>query len=122
MFKATHPKKRTLTQTQDNATPQKQKWATFTYIGKETTRITNLFKHTNIKIAFRTNKTIQKLLTHSCYTKDKYSASGIYKLTCSECNKAYVGSNKTELLTTLPGAPPRLQTRSPILRLYFTPC
>ena len=86
-----HPKKRTLTQTQDNATPQKQKWATFTYIGKETTRITNLFKHTNIKIAFRTNNTVQKLLTHSCYTKDKYSASGIYKLTCPECNKAYVG-------------------------------
>jgi len=86
-----HPKKRALTQTQDNTTPQKQKWATFTYIGKKTTRITNLFKHTNIKIAFHTNNTVQKLLTHNCYTKDKYSASGIYKLTCPKCNKAYVG-------------------------------
>ena len=31
---------------------------TFTYIRKETTFITNLFKNTDIKIAFRTNNTI----------------------------------------------------------------
>jgi len=35
-----------------------QKWATFTYIGKETTYITNLFRRTNIKIAFRTNNNV----------------------------------------------------------------
>jgi hypothetical protein len=34
---------------------EKKKWATFTYIGRETTFITNIFKQTNIKIAFRTN-------------------------------------------------------------------
>jgi len=35
------------------------KWVIFTYIGKETTYITKIFKHTNIKIAYLTNNTIQ---------------------------------------------------------------
>jgi len=37
-----------------------QKWATFTYIGKETTFITNLFKKTDLGIALRTNNTERK--------------------------------------------------------------
>jgi hypothetical protein len=37
-------------------TPQKQKFATFTYIGTETRIITNLLKNTNIHIAYRTKK------------------------------------------------------------------
>jgi hypothetical protein len=41
-----------------------QKWATFTYIGKETTLITNIFKWTNLKIVFRTNNTIGDRLMH----------------------------------------------------------
>ena len=42
---------------------QTQNWATFTYIGKETTFISNLFKKADIKIAFRTDSNIQNLLT-----------------------------------------------------------
>jgi len=38
------------------------KWASFTYNGKETTFITNLFKKTGLKFAWRTTNTIQKLL------------------------------------------------------------
>ena len=71
--------------------PSTQKWATFTYVRKETTFITNLFKKTDIKIAFRTNTTIQKLLMHNQQTSDILSRSGVYKLTCPDCNKAYVG-------------------------------
>jgi predicted RNA-binding Zn-ribbon protein involved in translation (DUF1610 family) len=43
----------------------KQKWATFTYISKETTYITKIFKHANRKIA--------------------------YHITCPDCGKAYIG-------------------------------
>ena len=68
-----------------------QKWATFTYIGKEPTYITNLFKKTNTGIALRTNNTIQKLLMQRKQTSDKYAQSGLYKLICPDCNKAYVG-------------------------------
>jgi hypothetical protein len=38
-----------------NMTP-KQKWATFTYIVKETRTIARLFKNTNIRIAYKTKK------------------------------------------------------------------
>jgi len=46
-------------QTQNN---QKQKWAKFMYIGKETRFITKLFKSTNVKIAFTTDNTTGKRL------------------------------------------------------------
>ena len=62
----------------------------FTYTGKETTFITNILRRTKLKIAFRTNNTIQKLLMHKNLKSDKY-ASGVYKLTCRDCKKAYMG-------------------------------
>jgi hypothetical protein len=68
------------------------KWATFTYTGKETTYITNLFKHSNIRIAFHTRSSILSHLTNHTQThNDQYSSSGVYKLTCADCNKAYIG-------------------------------
>jgi hypothetical protein len=60
-------------------------------VGKETHHITNIFRHTNIQKAFRTNNTIQSLLTHRNPNPDKFSSSGAYKLTCPECGKACVG-------------------------------
>jgi len=41
----------------------KQKWASFTYVGKETSYITNLFRKTELKIAVRTTNTIGNLLS-----------------------------------------------------------
>ena len=79
--KPTHPNKPTTS----------PKWAAFTYIGKETSYITNLFRRTDLKITFRTKNTIGKLLTPKIPTQDPYSLSGAYKLTCPDCNKAYVG-------------------------------
>ncbi len=69
----------------------KQKWATFTYIRKETTYITKIFKHTNIMIAYRTNNTIQDNLTPQTHSHNKFSATRVYKLTCPDCGKAYIG-------------------------------
>jgi hypothetical protein len=54
------------------------------------TFVTNLFRKTDLKIALRTN-TVQSLLKHKQQTPDKYSQSGVYKLTCADWNKAYVG-------------------------------
>jgi len=68
-----------------------QKWAPFTYIGRETTFITNLFKKADLRITLRTNNTLQKLLMPKPQTVDKYSRSGAYTLTCPDCNKMYVG-------------------------------
>jgi hypothetical protein len=77
---------------------QTHKWITFTYTGKETTYITKLFKRTNIKIAFRTNNTIYSQLTQKHHKMDKYTQSGVYRLTCPDCNKAYVGQTGRNFL------------------------
>ena len=67
------------------------RWVTFSYIGKETNFVTNLFRKTNLKIAFRTNNTIQNLLKHKQQTLDIYTQTGVYKLKCPDFNKVYVG-------------------------------
>jgi hypothetical protein len=41
---------------------RKTKWATFTYSGKETRKITKLFKDTQIKIVLKTRNVIQNIL------------------------------------------------------------
>jgi hypothetical protein len=63
------------------------KWASFSYTGKETTFITNLFKKTDLKVTWCTTNTIQRLLMPQHQPPDKYA----YKLVCPDCNKAYVG-------------------------------
>jgi hypothetical protein len=74
--------------------PEKEhKWFTFTYTGKETRHITNLFKHANLRIAFRTNNTLHNHLTRNTHTRDKFTCSGVYRLTCPDCGKAYIGQN-----------------------------
>ena len=78
----------TLLQThhEEHTTQQREKtiWSTFTYIGPETKFITKSFKHTNIKIAYKTNNTIRNLLSHqtrqqSTPINTNYNKSGIYR-------------------------------------------
>jgi hypothetical protein len=77
------------TQPKDTHTPTK--WAKFTYIGRETSYIKNIFRKPDLKIAFHTSNTIEKLLTCRTQNQDTYKQSGAYKLTCPDCNKAYIG-------------------------------
>jgi len=56
------PQTHTLAQKKPSQTP-KHRWATFTYVGKETSYITNIFRQTDLRINFRTNNTIGNLLT-----------------------------------------------------------
>jgi hypothetical protein len=75
-----------------NTTPDAtQKWATFTYIGKETRAITKLFKNTNIHIAYKTKNTLQKHLQVKNIEPDKYNHSGIYEIKCNSCHLKYIG-------------------------------
>jgi hypothetical protein len=59
---------------------EKQKWATFTYSGPETITLTNLFRDTNLKIAYKTTNTIQHHLKLRNETQDIYSQSRVYQL------------------------------------------
>jgi hypothetical protein len=92
-------KPRTPPPEQPTPPPKQQKWATFTYVGKETSYITNLFRHSNLKIAYRTNNTVLNHLTHKYKNPNIFSSSGVYKLTCPDCKKAYVGQTGRNFTT-----------------------
>jgi hypothetical protein len=69
-----------------------KKWVTFTYHSTKVRKITNLFKHTNTKIAFKsTNTTDQKTKRKNHHPTQNMEKSGIYELTCNTCHKAYIG-------------------------------
>jgi len=75
-----------------NTNQTQNKWAIFTYHSQIIRKITNLFKQTDIKIAFRNTNTIWQITRPKLQdnTQD-HDKSGIYKLICKTCNKGYVG-------------------------------
>jgi hypothetical protein len=72
----------------------------FTYIDQDTTYTTKLFKHINLKIGYRTNNSIELNLKPKAQTTNKHVTSGIYKLTCADCGRAYVSQTKIYLKGT----------------------
>jgi hypothetical protein len=73
-------------------TTQKTNWAKFTHIGREMRFITKLFKSFDIGISFTARNNIDTRLRESNDNLDnKYNRSGVYQLTCTECNKKYIG-------------------------------
>ena len=59
----------------------------------------NIFRKTDVKITFRTKNTIENLLSCKNHTPDKYSLSGVYKLACPDCHKAYIGQTGRRFAT-----------------------
>jgi len=51
---------------------------------------------TDLRITFRTTHTLANLLTHKDRAHDKYSLSGLYKLACPDCHKAYAGQTRRQ--------------------------
>jgi hypothetical protein len=86
-------------QNQANKTNHKSdKWATSTYYSSKIRKITNLFKHTDIKIAFQSTNTIQQRIRprHHNATHD-HNKSCVYKMVCKTRNKAYIGQTSRNL-------------------------
>jgi len=77
----------------------RHRWTMFTYIGKETTYITNLFRQSNIQLSYRTNSTLLNHLSLNTQVPHKFSLSGVYKLTCPDCKKAYIGQTDKSFIT-----------------------
>jgi heat shock protein HslJ len=67
------PSTRKLVKRQETTQTAPKKWATVTYTGKETTFITNIFRRTNLKIAFPTNNTIGNWLMHKQQITDRHT-------------------------------------------------
>jgi hypothetical protein len=70
---------------------QPKKWANFTYLGRETRIITKIFQKAGIKIAYYTKHNIRDLLSQPPNQPTQYENSGVYQLTCLDCDKIYVG-------------------------------
>ena len=77
----------------------RSKWAIFTYSSPQIRKVTDIFKHTDIKIAFKCDNTIAHLSKHTNRTPPTmpYDRSGIYSLSCRTCNKEYVGQTSRSL-------------------------
>jgi hypothetical protein len=69
----------------------KNKWATFTYFGHEVKKVTNVFKNTTLKIAYRTTNNIQKHIQQKQHKNNAYEHSGVYRLKCKDCPFEYIG-------------------------------
>jgi hypothetical protein len=50
-----------------------------------------MFRQKDFRIAYCTNNTIKNLLMQRNLAPNRFSQSGVYNLTCPDCNKAYVG-------------------------------
>jgi hypothetical protein len=87
-----------------NDSTTKMKWVTFTYYSPQIRKITNMFKHTDLKIAFKNSNNIQQLTKPKNNNKTEYyNHSGIYALTCKTC-KHIRGTNKQRFKTKIPRA------------------
>ena len=65
-----------------------KKWITFIYYGPAVRKVTNLFKRTNVKIAYCPTNTIYQQLSQK---PNNTNPSGKYQLKLNMCKKAYVG-------------------------------
>jgi hypothetical protein len=74
-------------------------WATFTYSSPQIRKVTNIFKHTNVQIAFKRNNTISQLARpyNKTIPSKPYNRSGIYALSCITCNKVYISQTSRSL-------------------------
>jgi hypothetical protein len=77
-------------QTKTTQTYQKKKWVTFIYHSPLIQKVTNLFGHTNLNIAFRATNTKDEQVRDKI-PQNKINSSGIYELKCSTYNNSYVG-------------------------------
>jgi hypothetical protein len=75
----------------------KKKWATFTYCTPKVRKIINLFKNTNVNIAFKSPNTIRQLLKPKMYATQEFEKNVVYRLVCNTCHKAYIGQKSRSL-------------------------
>jgi hypothetical protein len=64
---------------------------------------TDLFKNTNVKIAFKNTNPLQQLIKlRPDNTTPEHDKNGIYKLTCNTCHMEYIGQTKRNLKQRYP--------------------
>jgi len=81
-----------------NENQTQNEWSIFTYHSPIIRKITNRFKQTDIKIAFRNKNKIRQIIRPKLQdnTQD-HDKSGIYKLISKKFNKGYIGQTSSNL-------------------------
>jgi hypothetical protein len=83
---------------QDETNGNNKTWTTFTYYSPTIRKITNLFKHTNIGIAFKSTNTLQQLTKPKQVSNtQELDKSGIYKRKCNTCQMSYIGQTSRSI-------------------------
>jgi hypothetical protein len=89
-----------LEQRQENTLEQTGiKWITFTYFGPAIRKITNIFKNTQLCIAFRPTNTIGKHIRECNEPQNALLRSGVYEIRCNTCNLKYIGQTSRDVIT-----------------------
>ena len=96
-----------------------KKWITFTYHSPHVYKATNLFRNTNVQIAFQTSNTIFHQLRHRP-PHNQQKASGIYRLQCNTCSKSYTDQTGQSVATRYREHTRYIKTNNPPIRLRNT--
>ena len=62
-----------------------------TFVGQSSIKIKKYLNIHNVNVAFRTNNSLGKYIKNAKSKSEKTNKSGIYKLTCKDCPKIYIG-------------------------------
>lgn len=87
---------RALHPSQDSDVPQ---YRTLTYFGSQSAKIGRILNSPNLQISFRAPTSLGQLLFNNKFKPDKTTRSGVYKLTCADCEACYVGQTGRSFAT-----------------------
>jgi hypothetical protein len=71
----------------------------FTFHSPTVRKITNLFHNTNLKIAFKTNNSIQRIFKIQERDINQYLQNDIHRMICHTCHKSNIGQSGRKIET-----------------------
>lgn len=75
------------------------KYCRLNFCGNSGNKIKSIFKKHDIIVAFVNDKKIKNILGSTKDKEDKLTKSGIYQISCPECNKIYIGQTRRDIFT-----------------------
>lgn len=80
---------------------EKFTYKTLTYIGKASENIKKFLTKHEIKISYKTNNNLGKIIKNNKDQIKKDNKSGVYKLNCGSCSKSYIGQTGRSFQTRI---------------------
>lgn len=80
-------------------TPEDRSFKTLTYFGPQSVKIGRILNRSGLNIAYRAPTTLGRLLYNNKSKPDNTTKSGVYRLSCADCDSCYVGQTGRSFLT-----------------------